>query len=206
VAFYAELDAGGQGIYIGADPIGDAVITTTDMLDGQTVVRTLMTKGSLNNAGQIAFQADLSDGTSGIYLATPIQLSPVHSCIGDSFEPPFTEIVTIKKKVKKAIPVKMSLVDADGNLITESDVTSPPVVNVSYTPGAGADYSNDIDLVPPGLADDGNEFRFDYPYWVINLATKQFTSAGTYEVTAVSGDDSYIIDENSCSGIFIRLP
>ena len=100
----------------------------------------------------------------------------------------------------------MSLLDTDGNLITESDISSPPVVNVLYTADAGADNGNNSDLVPPGLADDGNEFRFDYPYWLINLATKQFTSAGTYEVTAVAGDDSYTIDASSCSGTFIRLP
>ena len=131
---------------------------------------------------------------------------PVYSCVGDTFETPFNEIITLINKVKKAIPVKMSLVDADGNLITESDISSPPVVNVLYTPGAGADGSNNSDLVPPGLADVGNEFRPDYPYWVINLATKQFTAAGTYEVTAVAGDDSYIINASSCSGTFIRLP
>lgn len=132
--------------------------------------------------------------------------TPALTCLGASFEAPFNETITLKNKVMKAIPVKMSLVDTDSNIITESDISSPPVVNISYTPGAGVDDSNNPELVPPGLADDGNAFRFNYPYWVINLATKQFTSVGTYEVTAVAGDDSYIIDASSCSGSFIRLP
>ena len=132
--------------------------------------------------------------------------TPVYSCVGGSFEPPFDEIITLKNKVMRAIPVKMSLVDTDGSLIADSDISSPPVVNVSYTPVAGADYSSNHDLVPPGLADEGNEFRFEYPYWVFNLSTKQFTSAGTYEVIAIAGDDSYFIDASSCSGTFVRLP
>ena len=115
-------------------------------------------------------------------------------------------MLALNNKMKKAIPVKMSVVDTDGNLITESDISAPPVVDVSYSPDAGVYDGNNSDLVPPGLADDGNEFRFDYPYWVINLATKQFSSAGTYEVTAMAGDDSYSINASSCSGTFIRLP
>lgn len=145
-------------------------------------------------------------GVFGHYLIRTASIVPTLTCLGDSFESPFSEIITLKNNMKKAIPVKMALVDADGNLITDSDISSPPVVNVSYTPGTGADDSNNPDLVPPGLADDGNEFRFDYPYWLINLATKQFSSEGTYVVTAVAGDESYTIDAASCSGTFVRLP
>ena len=145
--------------------------------------------------------------TTGIFLVRNAEVPvPEYSCVGDTFEAPFNEILMLKNKVKKAIPVKMSVVDTDGNLITESDISAPPVVDVSYAPDAGVYDGNNSDLVPPGLADDGNEFRFDYPYWVINLATKQFSSAGTYEVTAMAGDDSYSINASSCSGTFIRLP
>lgn len=139
-------------------------------------------------------------------VGAPIVPTPIYSCIGDMFEPPFSQSISLKNKVKKAIPVKMSLVGANGNLIAETDISSPPVINVFYRPGVGIDNNNDSDLVPSGLSDDGNEFRFEYPYWVLNLATKQFSSAGTYEVTAVPGDESYLIDASSCAGEFVRLP
>jgi hypothetical protein len=151
-----------------------------------------------------------SHPASGYIVEADVSSIPDFSCVGDSFESPFSEPITLnnkmKNKMKKVIPVKMALIDADGNLITESDISAPPVVDVSYTPGFDAVYSYDSELLPPGLADDGNDFRFGYPYWAINLATKQFTSAGTYEVTAVAGDESYMIDASSCSGTFIRLP
>ena len=196
IAYKAGLDAGGSGIFTDADTL---------VVDSSGVFSSF-SDPVINDDGQIAFRAELDDGTTGIYLASPVAPLPVYSCVGDMFASPFSELITLKNKVKKAIPVKMTLVDSDGYLITESNISSFPVVNVIYTPGSGTDDSNNPDLVPPGLADDGNEFRYDDPYWVINLSTKQFTSAGTYEVTAIAGDDSYIIDAGSCSGTFVRLP
>ncbi len=166
----------------------------------------LISANDINNNGDIA-GSGIVNGKIHAFLAIALTpATPALTCQNDRFESPFSEVITLKNKMKRAIPVKMQLVDVDGYVITGSDLSSPPVVNVSYNPGTGADDSNNSDLVPPGLADDGNEFRYDDPYWVINLATKQFTSAGTYEVTAVAGDDSYAIDANSCSGTFIRLP
>lgn len=39
-----------------------------------------------------------------------------------------------------------------------------PVVNVFYTPRIGADYGNNLDLVPAVLANGGNELRYAYPH------------------------------------------
>lgn len=72
IAFGAVLDDGVTGIFTGPDPINDKVIASGDTLLGKTVsdVSTLeSTNNILNNFGQIAFQANFEDGTSGIFRA-----------------------------------------------------------------------------------------------------------------------------------------
>ena len=127
---------------------------------------------------------------------------PTLSCIG--FEPPFDDAITLKKKNKRAIPIKMMLVDNQGDPITDENISAPPVVNVEYEPFSGVIDENSPELVPPGLADDGNAFRFDptSEQWIINLSTKQFSSAGIYTVTVEPGDLNYLI--NTCTQMFIR--
>lgn len=71
VAFLATLDGGGSGIFTGPDPVSDRVIGTGDTLFGATVTNLGFFRDGLNNAGQIAFFARLSDGTVGIYRADP---------------------------------------------------------------------------------------------------------------------------------------
>jgi hypothetical protein len=84
VAFFAELDAGGNGIFTGNDPVADRVIGTGDTLDGSTVVeRAGFLPGlrfcdeALNDSGQLVFQAAFEDPRApdgvrvAIYRATP---------------------------------------------------------------------------------------------------------------------------------------
>jgi hypothetical protein len=84
VAFFAELDSGGNGIFVGNDPVADRVIGTGDKLGGSTVVeRTRFLPGlrfcdeGLNDSGQLVFQAafDAPNTPDGvrveIYRATP---------------------------------------------------------------------------------------------------------------------------------------
>ncbi|MBD2743737.1 PEP-CTERM sorting domain-containing protein [Coleofasciculus sp. FACHB-1120] len=78
IAFFTKLDAGGTGIFTGADPLKDKVITTGNTLFGSTVESLGFSREGLNNAGQVAFFARLADGTSGIFRADP----------GVSSEPP----------------------------------------------------------------------------------------------------------------------
>jgi hypothetical protein len=70
VAFEASLTAGGSGIFTGGDPIADRVIGTGDALLGSTVAGT--GRVALNDAGQVVFSARLSDGTLGVFVATPV--------------------------------------------------------------------------------------------------------------------------------------
>ncbi|MGV7235257.1 MAG: DUF7453 family protein [Nitrosomonadaceae bacterium] len=77
VAFHAftfseYLGGYGLGIYTGSDAILDKVVAPGDTLNGNVVEMVFIGTNSLNDAGQISFLAWLSDGTEGIYLATPI--------------------------------------------------------------------------------------------------------------------------------------
>ena len=72
--FQAGLDAGGDGIFTGADPVADKVIATADALDGSTVASVQTNRFCLNESGQIAFYAMLADGRQGVYRATPVTL------------------------------------------------------------------------------------------------------------------------------------
>jgi hypothetical protein len=62
-----------HAIYTGVNPTTDRVIQTGDVLDGSTIVQ--LSTGShgrfLNDAGQVAFWAQLADGRTGIYRADP---------------------------------------------------------------------------------------------------------------------------------------
>jgi len=71
VAFLADLDAGGSGIFAGPDPVLDRVISTGDALFNSTVVGLSLSREGLNDAGQVAFLAQLADGRTVIVRADP---------------------------------------------------------------------------------------------------------------------------------------
>lgn len=71
VAFFADLLAGGGGIFVGPDPVADRVIAIGDALDGSTVTALAFSTFSLNDNGEVAFFASLADGRSGIFRADP---------------------------------------------------------------------------------------------------------------------------------------
>jgi len=71
VAFLADLDAGGSGIFAGPDPVLDRVIGTGDALFSSTVVGLSLSREGLNDAGQVAFLAQLADGRTVIVRADP---------------------------------------------------------------------------------------------------------------------------------------
>jgi hypothetical protein len=77
VAFLADLDAGGSGIFVGPDAVADKVIATGDMLDGSPVAELRFCDEGLNDSGQLAIQVTFDDPTVpdgrrvAIYRATP---------------------------------------------------------------------------------------------------------------------------------------
>ena len=71
VAFIANLDAGGEGIFTGNNPKTDKVIATGDSLFGYTVVDLDFASEGLNNSGQITFVAKLANNTQVVVRANP---------------------------------------------------------------------------------------------------------------------------------------
>jgi purine-nucleoside phosphorylase len=67
----ALLDNGGLGIFTGPDVVKDKVIVTGDPRAESSVSDTLLSRQSLNNNGQIAFQVTLADGRMVIVRAEP---------------------------------------------------------------------------------------------------------------------------------------
>ena len=72
VAFVANLDAGGGGLYIGDGTATSEVIGVGDALFGSTITGFLISPTSLNDSGQVAFVYGLANGTTGIAIANPV--------------------------------------------------------------------------------------------------------------------------------------
>jgi hypothetical protein len=126
---------------------------------------------------------------------------PIFDCVG--FHTPFDEPMVAKKKSKKALPLKFNLFDYYGAEI--DSLSPPPMVEVRVTGNTGSDISGyDGELLPAGLSDDGNEFRYDLEsgHWILNLGMKAYTASATYMISVIAGDSSYAID--GCTESFTR--
>jgi len=129
-----------------------------------------------------------------------IDASPF-TCVG--FYVPFDVPMMVATKSKRALPLKFNLFDEYGNEVT--DLSPPPVVEVKVLPHTGSSIPGwDGELLPPGLSDDGNEFRYDLESgkWILNLGMKTYTASTTYMISVVAGDSSYAID--GCTQSFTR--
>ena len=67
IVFEAVLDDGTEGIFTGVDPESDRLIAVGDSLSGSEVVDLQFNSEGLNNLNTISFQAELADGTFGVY-------------------------------------------------------------------------------------------------------------------------------------------
>ncbi|MGF1590203.1 MAG: calcium-binding protein [Pleurocapsa sp.] len=72
VAFYAELDDGSAGIYVASEIGNELVVSVGDQVDDSTVKDLVIVQDGLNDYGQVAFQAELADGSFAIFRAEPI--------------------------------------------------------------------------------------------------------------------------------------
>lgn len=59
-----------DGIYAGSASVQNRVIEVGDPLGGSTVTELAMGTDALNDSGQIAFWAQLANGSSGVYVAS----------------------------------------------------------------------------------------------------------------------------------------
>jgi hypothetical protein len=156
------------------------------------------------SAGQFGLQifAGLSATVTGI------QEIPTLACAG--FGDPFDQPISLKKKVNRAIPLRMTLQNAANQSVTDQNIPGgdAPVVNVSYSAGTNVPAVDvTVELVGESAASNGNAFVYDpvTGQWGLNLSTKNQTAAGTYTVTVKPGSDAYIVSP-SCTGTFVRQP
>jgi hypothetical protein len=130
-----------------------------------------------------------------------LSIVPSLSCNG-FYEPMNRYPVKVKKN--RVLPLKMELFNGGGQVITDFNLLSSPILRITHSTDAfviPVDVSEDA--LPAGLGTDGNEFVFtDEGYWQFNLKTKNYSAPGTYTIEAISGDEwQYRIDPN-CVTIF----
>jgi hypothetical protein len=156
-----------------------------------------------NRMTVFAGSPDGGTGLNDVWVLSDANGLPTYACSG--FQPPFNAPLSLNRNVNRAIPVKMQMF-LGGTVITDLNITgAAPVVNISFSSGGGPATDVTSELLPLGQSDTGNQFRFDVSsnQWIYNLGTKPFTAAGTYTVTAVPGDTSYLISP-TCIGQFVR--
>jgi hypothetical protein len=82
VVFGAVPKSGGtQGLFSGPDPLADKVIALNDMLDGARVSYLGFGPNGMNEGGQFAFFASLSDGRQEIFRADPASVPEPSSLV-----------------------------------------------------------------------------------------------------------------------------
>jgi hypothetical protein len=146
-------------------------------------------------------------GVSNPILSFTIALAPPpipkYSCAG--FQDPFDQALSLKQKVQRAIPLKIQLLDSNGNAMTDSMIPAP-VVNISYTAKDSVAVDDTADLDAVGHSSVGNLFSYDPTTltWQFNLSSSPFTALGTYTVTVNSGDASQYLVSPTCTGTFVR--
>lgn len=169
--------------------------------------------GCVDNDGGISCAA--AGGRTSYNRVGPVNLVPEYACsVFDTpllHDDPLTgaiEQLVLNAKEKRTIPVKLKILDNNSLPLTSNTITVPPVITLMYTSSViGSPTTEVTDLLSPGLADDGNSFRYDptSQKWIFNLATKNLTAIGTYTIGVTSGDDSiYNLNASNCSVAFAR--
>ena len=102
-----------------------------------------------------------------------------------------------------------ALFDDIGEVITDTNISSPLVVNVLFSGQVFGEVPPDSDdLLPGGNANKDNIFQFDDSVnkWVYNLNSELYAAPSKYIVKPVAGDNSYTIDiSTGCLQTFERL-
>jgi len=112
--------------------------------------------------------------------------------------------VTVRGK-KRALPLKAQLFDADGDVVTDLDLSAPPVVQVTYQSGEGGEPIDVTgDVLPAAHGSEGNQFEFTADQiWQFNLKMTNYTAPGTYLITMESGADAEYRIAPICSTSFV---
>lgn len=124
-------------------------------------------------------------------------------CVG--FEGPLKSYPVIVRG-NRVLPLKAKLFDAWGTELTDLQLATPPLVQVSFNAGDGKSINITQSAKPVGHDHDGNQFSYSGSYWRLNLHTGKYSSPGIYTITMKSGDPSEyrIYSYSTCKTQFIR--
>ena len=200
--------AGGPPFYTLAGALAAA---SSDFADSD-LLAVSMGVGTFNQ-GQIDYFDDVSIDISGTGYSESYDFEPPGPSLAcQGFEPPMNlaylppavggGLIARKVKRNRVLPFKATLVDGDGNIVT--DLVSPPVIQVVYQAvpmGAVVDVT--ADALVNGKGTDGNQFELAGDRWQFNLRTKNYSAAGTYTGTMVSGDVTEYVVDPTCEGVFV---
>lgn len=111
----------------------------------------------------------------------------------------------------RVLPLRAELADLFGAPLTDTDLPTPPVVQVTFSPEILATPTNVNPLtLPLATAMQHNQFRHVETVipgrWLNRLAVRWYFAPGTYTVTMVSGAPSLYLFATSCTVDFIVLP
>jgi hypothetical protein len=137
----------------------------------------------------------VSFGGVAIYKLFDIK---TYSCVG--FDPPMHNPPVIVKK-KRALPLKMQLYDANGEQVTDSEISVAPLLKVEFSPEIGDPVDVTDEAIAVGLGSEGNQFEYTGEKWQYNLKTSNYSAPGTYSISVVPGDN-YVINPE-CETSFV---
>jgi len=180
------------------DPVGNLLTTWGGIGDGEGKFREISGL-AIDNVGFI-YVTDIVSALVQVFSPP----ADVHHCSG--FQPPMASD-PVTARGNRALPLKARLFDVDGYEMTDLELTVPPVLQVMFQsdPG-GTPVDVTGDALPAGHGTDGNEFEYNLAdqLWQYNLKTKDYSAAGTYTITMVSGDDAEYVIEPTCEATFKR--
>jgi N-acetylneuraminic acid mutarotase len=164
---------------------------------------TMPTPRCYHSASTVDNKMYVLGGDYGGTLSIVEEYSPTLTFLCSGFQSPLAN-GAVKVKKNRVIPVKAQLFN-DTQLMTDANITAPPVIQVTYqsAPDASAVDVTD-DAYPAGMGTDGNAFEYNIAddAWQFNLKTKNYTASGTYTITMKSGDETeYLVD--TCEAQFV---
>ncbi len=128
---------------------------------------------------------------------TPV--APTLSCVG--FDPPAHKPISVKKP-NRVLPLRMVLLDSNGQIVTDGTIQNPPILEVDLVSPSSSVEPPD-ELIEAGQGDMGNEFAFTDGQWKFKLKLSNFSGPGLYEASVVSGDtNEYFIAQPTCAATF----